>query len=140
MAPSSREVGNSGAICSNHLPHCFAAAGESWGRCVVNLVTQRGPLGGCATHFINGTIFLHRPIGLMRSFAARIGPRPSGTRWRFNCNFESTCIVEASLAEYNTSAAIAGKMHGGDVWGFDGRVERVFVAESWKLRSADKLL
>lgn len=34
------------------------------------------PLGGCATHFISGTIFLHRPIGLMRSFAARIGPDP----------------------------------------------------------------
>lgn len=55
------------------LPHCFTAAGESWARCVVNLVTAQ-PLGGSATHFINGTIFLHRPIGLMHSFAARIGP------------------------------------------------------------------
>lgn len=67
MAVSGPEVDNCSVIYSNHLLIVLQLQGIT-DHCGVNLVTYT-VLGGATPHFINKTILLHRPIGMMYSVA-----------------------------------------------------------------------
>lgn len=67
MAVSGLEVDNCSVIYSNHLLIVLQLQGIT-DHCGVNLVTYT-VLGGATPHFINKTILLHGPIGMMYSVA-----------------------------------------------------------------------
>lgn len=71
MAVSSQDFDNCIAVYSNHLLIVLELQGIT-GRSPVNPVTYTAR-SGSTPHFINKTIFLHRPFGLLYDFAARMG-------------------------------------------------------------------